>query len=270
MSQGELIYSIDQRVIGAGAVALFLVAFEVGFRLGRTRSGIIGDLSRAQFATLQAAILGLLALLLGFTFSMADARFNFRRELLLDESTALGTTWLRSSLLPEPHRTTVAGLLRRYLDARIAFYATPDITFSGEAARTASAPTEHLQRELWAEADAAAREDRRAVPTALFLQSLNQVIDLQEKRLFSLEEHVPEAVIVTLGFVSAVALSLLGLGCGLAGRRQLGAAVLATMAIVGVMLLILDLDRPLSGHIHVDQRTMLRLRDTMARGVPVR
>jgi hypothetical protein len=92
-----------------------------------------------------AAILGLLAFLLAFTFGMAASRFDTRRELVLDEANAIGTTYLRAALLPEPHRTEIRSLLRDYVDLRLQA-AQPEMTVP------ALAGSEELQGRLWAQA----------------------------------------------------------------------------------------------------------------------
>ena len=67
-------------------------------------------------------MLGLLALLLGFTFALAAGRYESRRALVLQEANSIGTTYLRAALLPEPHHKEVEALLWRYLEVRVEFY----------------------------------------------------------------------------------------------------------------------------------------------------
>jgi hypothetical protein len=99
--------------------AVLLVGFaELGFRLG-LRLYLAKDAARkAEIGGIQGALLGLLGLLLGFTFAMAVGRYQARRDLVVKEANAIGTTFLRASLLPEAHRAPVEDLLRRYVEAR--------------------------------------------------------------------------------------------------------------------------------------------------------
>jgi len=261
---GELFYGVDQRIVILVALALFLAALEIGFRLGRRR-GVLSPTEWSQLTTVQAAMLGLLGLLLGFTFGMAQGRYDFRRQMTLEESVALGTTWARAQILPEPHRSAIADLLRRYVDARIAFYDTPGVVSDPKRTEAARTDTEALQTRLLDEARAVAVEDRRSVMTAIFLQSLNEAIDQEERRLVALESHVPEAILLMLAFVAAAALSLVGFGFGLCGRRHIAASTMAAVVIAAVMLLIVDLDRPQRGQVRIGQQSMLRLRETIRR-----
>src|SRR3974390_1366766 len=99
-------------VIGLFAI---LVVSEIGWQLGiRTKSGSSGNI-----ATLESAMLGLLALMLAFTFSMALSRFEARRDAVLNEANAIGTTALRARLLPDPQRSETLKLLREYVHIRI-------------------------------------------------------------------------------------------------------------------------------------------------------
>jgi uncharacterized membrane protein len=92
-------------------LAAILVVSEIGWQIGiRTKGG-----GGSNITTLESAILGLLALMLAFTFSMALSRFEARRDALLNEANAIGTTALRARLLPEPHRSETLKLLREYV-----------------------------------------------------------------------------------------------------------------------------------------------------------
>ncbi len=74
------------------------------------------------------ATLTLLALLIGFSFSMAINRYDQRKIYEEDEANAreLGTEYLRTDLLPPVAATNVRTLLITYLDQRILFYETRD------------------------------------------------------------------------------------------------------------------------------------------------
>ena len=103
-------------------IVLLLIAAEMGFRFGHRHHKATNDPTRSQMGTIEGAILGLLGLLLGFTFAMAVSRYDHRKELVLEEANAIGTTYLRASLLPEPQSTTIKDLLARYVDVRLDFY----------------------------------------------------------------------------------------------------------------------------------------------------
>src|SRR5258708_3234346 len=128
---------------------LQLLAAELGLGIGRRVGPGNDEPTRSQARVMEAAVLGLLALLLGFAFSMAASRFDTRRQQILDEANAIGTTYLRARLLPEPHGATAAGLLRRYADARIDFY---DAGVDDGKFKAACDRSESLHDELWSTA----------------------------------------------------------------------------------------------------------------------
>ena len=118
----ELFYYVNLWLILVASIGFFLLATEAGFLVGRRRQSTIDDRAISQIYTIQGAALGLLALLLGFTFSMAMSRYDTRRQMILEESNAIGTTFLRAQLLPDPPRKEVSNLLRRYVEVRLEFY----------------------------------------------------------------------------------------------------------------------------------------------------
>jgi hypothetical protein len=242
-----------------------LVAAEIGFLLGRRARPDIDDRTRSQISTIQAAVLGMLALLLGFTFSLSTSRYEIRKQLVLEESNAIGTTFLRAQLLPEPHRREALNLLRRYVDIRLEFYRAG---IDPVLLRQANDKTEKTHKDLWSHAVAVGEKDPRAITTGLFIQSLNEMIDLHSKRMAALENHVPEVVFILLYLVSIMALGMLGYGCGLGGQRSLLMAMTTALLIAFVILIIMDLDRPRRGLVQVSQQRLIELQESLRKPFP--
>ncbi len=257
----EFLYDLELGFILLGSLVFFLAATEIGFRLGRRAHSRVNADAKSELSILQGAIMGLLALLLGFTFSMAISRYEVRKQLVLDEANAIGTTYLRAQLLPEPERREVSNLLRSYVGARLEFYAAGVDEKKLDAAKR---KTEGLHDQLWSHATTLGGRDPRAVTTGLFLQSLNEVIDLHSKRINALENHVPEIIIELLFFIAIIATGLIGYGCGVGGRRNFFVTLATSLLIAAVILVILDLDRPRRGLIRVSQQRLVELRDSLA------
>src|SRR5262249_37709393 len=153
-------------------------------RVATRRKQRAKEKTEAPVAPTVAAALGLLAFMLAFTFGMAASRFEERRQTVLAESNAINSTYLRAGMLQEPMASNSRKLLREYVDVRLAG-TDPD--------KTAQSITqsEDLQHRLWLEAEAAAQKERSAM-TSLFIQSLNDVINLHAKRLMAgLRSRVP-------------------------------------------------------------------------------
>lgn len=257
-----MLWRIDEFVLLLAFVGTFLVVIEGGFRFGLRRSDQSDEADKTHVSSLQAAVLGLLALLLGFTFFMATSRYDARKLLVLEEANAIGTTHLRSRFLPIEQRRAAHELLRAYVSTRLAFYSAGIDSARLEKANNDSA---RIEGELWALALEAAAQDPRSLPTRLFIESLNDVIDAHEKSRIALDNHVPEAVLYLLLIVSITSLGLLGYGCGLARRRRFASNALFALLIVLVLVIILDIDRPRRGLIEVPQDSLIRLQATLDR-----
>jgi flagellar basal body-associated protein FliL len=256
----ELFYDLGLGLLLVISIGGFLLATEAGFLLGRRSQSTTDEHSRSQIYTIQGAVLGLLALLLGFTFAMAMSRYDTRKQLVLEESNAIGTTFLRAQLLPESPRKEVSNLLRRYVEVRLDFYHAGN---NQKLLREVRDKTERLQNQLWAYGAAVGAKDPRAVTTGLFLQSLNETIDLNATRITAMENHVPEITLVLLYFVAVMATGLIGYGCGLSGIRNFFVTIISSVLIGAVIMVIIDLDRPRHGLIRISQQRMIDLRDNL-------
>jgi len=229
---------------------VILAASEIGRRLGVRAGGRGGD----NVATLESAILALLALMIGFTFAMALSRFEGRRDAVLNEANAIGTTALRARLLPAPHNTQALKLLREYVQVRL------DVTQrvpSPAELNDAIARSNAIQEALWQQAQAAAAKDAGMVPTGLFIQTLNEMIDNQEKRITAARNRVPNIVLIALYGIATVASAFTGYASGLEARRLRLPVYLTGILVSTVILLIQDLDRPNTGFITVSQQPMV-------------
>ena len=211
----------DLRLIFGGVwlvifVSVFL-ANVVGNHLGRRRRG--SGLDAAQLGV-QGRLLGLLGLLLAFSFATAAGRFADRQELTLQESNAIGTAYLRADLLPPPHADALRAALKSYVAARIAFY---DAGSNPDAVRATIATGEELHKVFGSAGVAGVRENPAA--TTVVVAALNEVIDLHAARVDALHRHLPSAVVLLLltamlgAAVSASARAWLACGtCGATSR----------------------------------------------------
>lgn len=255
-----MIWTINELLLLVLAFAVLMVVLEFGFRMGVRASAASDEFLPDHVSLLQGSMLGLLALLLGFTFAMAVDRYDLRKALVLEEANAIGTTVLRAAHLPPPHDEQAWLLLNQYVSARLEFYAAG---LGSERLARAQGSAAELQKKLWALTVTLAQEQPRSVPVGLFIETLNDLIDDSEKRMAALDNRVPGVVIVLLFAVAGVAMSLIAYHCGLAGHRRLGLNSLFALLIALVITIILDIDRPRSGLVHVSQGSMQRLRDSL-------
>jgi hypothetical protein len=249
------LYGTHAAIIQCAFLALMLAATEVGFRLGRKSEAGAAAETSSPIATVEAALLGVLGLLLGFTMSMAVSRFEARRQLVLDEANAIGTSLLRAQLLPPPEGPEIANLLRQYINLRVQ-YGTGNDLARLDALHT---QTELLQTELWSRAAAYAQTDPNPVKAGLLMQSLNGAIDLESARWATLQNRVPQNVIYVNAAAALLAAMLVGYSFGVNGRRNTFSTCVLALAITLVLGVIIALDRPRSGFIRADQQPMIDL-----------
>jgi hypothetical protein len=215
---------------------------------------------REPIGVLQAALLGVVGLILAFGLTLAVGRYENRRATTVTESNAIGTTYLRAQLIAEPARTRSLALLREYTDQAIAI--TEEVPDSSGMRRT-TAKEGGLQRRLWGFAGQAIGAAPLASAPRLYVDSLNATIDAQGARLSALNNRVPGAVLALEVFGAAAALALLALHISVLGRGLL--AMLSAAAIITLLLLVtFDLDRPTRGLITVPSTPLVSLRASMA------
>ncbi len=255
--QQQFLYDFSSPAITLALFLLIVVANETGFRLGRYIQGRTDDEIKTLTGSIQASILGLLALLLGFTFSMSMQRFDSRSQALIAEANAIGTVVLRAELLPEQHRQTARRMLAQYVDLRIEV-ASVDLTRRAER-RDYDGRIAQLQSELWSLAVAAAQDDPRPVTSGAFINALNDMIDSQGRRNALLELHVPEVVLLLLFVVFTASGGILGYSSGLSGHRVVAPTLMVSFLIVLIVFIIIDLDRPKRGLIQVNQNSLMLL-----------
>jgi FtsH-binding integral membrane protein len=257
----EFFYGINSAAI---ALALFLsmaIAIEAGYRIGRKRQRSVDEAFKTHVNSIAAALLGLLALLLGFTLSLSLTRFDTRSAAVVAEANAIGTTWLRAQLLPAPVRGEVQKLLRVYADQRIAASGTN--LAEREAREMLTAKANHTQAALWSLALQAAELAPNPVSTGLFVQSLNEMIDAMGSREAALDRHVPELVLLLLYATFLMTGAIVGYSAGVAGHRASFVTYVMVALIVVLVFVILDLDRPRRGLIQVSQKSLVELGRTM-------
>jgi hypothetical protein len=242
-----------------GTMVLLAVASEIGYRLGHAVPQGSGGPAATDLGATLGGLLGLLGLLLGFTFSMGGDRFDTRKSLVVEEANAIGTAWLRTDLVPEPQRSEARRALRAYVDARLDA-ATPALRDQ------AIARSERIQVEMWA----AARDAASASPTptvALFVTSVNEVIDMHGRRLaLALRNPIPPTILGTLYLSAFLVMAALGYARGLTGDRNVVATVVLLVVLSVVLTVIIDFDRPYEGLLTVSQQAMRDVQASMRAG----
>ncbi len=253
-------YSQSSVLIVSGLFIFMLLAMEIGFRSGRRKQASVAEAITQANAVL-VSMLGLLALLLAFTFSAALQRYENRSQTVVAEANAIGTTYLRARLLPGEMPDEVQALLRQYLDVRIQ-EGRVDST-KPELHESLLHQAKLMEARLWSHAVKAAELDKSVVTSGLFIQSLNELIDTSATRNAALNRQVPEIVLFLMIATIVLTTATLGYASGIAGHRVTLAAFVLLVLIALVVYLIIDLDRPRRGVIQVSHESMLSLQQTI-------
>jgi hypothetical protein len=250
-------------VIAIGLFVAMLLLVEIGRRVGVRRLEQDPEGARAGVGTVEAAVFGLLGLLIAFTFSGAASRFDARRQLIIEEANDIGTAYLRLDLLPVDSQRELRDKFRQYVGARLEVYRKlPDV----RAAKAELGKVNKLQSEIWREAVAAGRAEGVA-PAApmLLLPALNAMIDITTTRTMAMQIHPPMVIFVML-FGLALAGSLL-VGYAMAASKARSWLHMFGFAFVmaAAIYVILDIEYPRFGFIRVDafDQALVELRESM-------
>lgn len=248
-------FIIQTLSLSGGLFLAMLVCLETGRRMGLARMTREGKESApGSGGTVDAAVYGLLGLLIAFTFSGAAARFEARRHLIIQEANAIGTAYLRLDLLSPAAQQTLKEKFRQYVDSRLAAYGKlPDL----EAAKAENVKSLELQNEIWSSAVSASREAAPQPASMLLLPALNEMIDITTTRTVTMLIHPPSIVYVMLIVLALMSALLAGYSMAGSSTRMhmfLFAAILTTAVFV-----ILQLEYPRLGLIRLDAADQLLL-----------
>jgi len=262
MDFGEWINKLPLWAVFVLTLAICIAAVEAGAALARiTLRQKKEKEPEAPLGSLVGAVLGLLAFILAFTFGMTASRFDARRQLVLQEANALGTTYLRAGLLPQTQGLEIRRLLREYADVRLN-------TTSGNV-QEALNKSEDIHGRLWAQAKALVQTDMDSEIRSLFIAGLNEVIDLhQSRKTVGLQYRIPGTVWMAVYLLSVLSMLTVGYQVGMSGTRRLRGTPVLAAAFSLVILMIADIDRPGEGLMRVSQQPIADVQQMMLRDSP--
>jgi len=202
-----------------------------------------------DLGTINGTLLGLLGLLLAFTFGMSSSRYDARRELIIEEANDIGTVILRTDIYPDSVRQVLRSQLKAYVEERIAFY---EVGMNVDLAMVHYMKADSIGKKVWSTVATHARSNNMITLTSTMIPALNAMIDVTTTRRATSESTVPDAIMYFLFALCSCSAFLLGYDNK---NRKIDWIVLigfATMLSVTVYMII-DLDRPRSGLINMDR-----------------
>ena len=232
-------------------VAIALVAAEVGFRIGMWLQRRDPDSGKTPMTgAVVGGMLGLMAFLLAFCIGIVINQHNGRKAMVVTEANAVGTAYLRADFLGEPDRSSTRDLLREYVELRLA--AAADLALYDSALTRSEA----IHGELWSIVEDSVRQGQESAIMALFVDAINEVIDVHSLRLAAVDLRLPELLWLVLYAATVLSFLLVGVASSADGKRDPLAILLFVLAFVAVLMIIVDLDRPQQGILTVSQSAL--------------
>lgn len=233
-----------------GFFTSILIVLELGRRIGNNRLRLDPEGARTGIGAIEGAVFGLLGLLIAFTFSGAAERMNLRRALIVEETNAIGTAWLRLDLLPADSQPELRLLFRDYVDQRITYYR--DLQ-DNNSAQQANARAMALQLQLWKNSVSAVETMPTPALGVSLLQALNEVIDITTTRSVAMQTHPPLVIYLMLGLLTLISALFIGFGMAGSSQRNWLHSTGYALVMISAFYVILDFEFPRLGIIRIDQ-----------------
>ena len=232
------------------SIVLLSISIELGYRVGLKSQHKWKDAELGGGGIVQTSLLALLGLMLAFTYSAVVSRHDARKSTVLVEVNALGSAFLRADHVAEPGRTDLRKVLLDYARTRVL---TRELVGTSKGREEHLHKTLALQDKIWPTAMQAIGKENPDPLDASLAAAINDLIDAHTFRYAADFDKLPAAVILMLLLISAASLSVAGYNAGIQGcisRWRMGTFVLV---LTGVIVLILDFDRPVDGVVQVSQ-----------------
>jgi len=250
-----ILYQMPTLVIGLFFAVILLAALEVGYRIGRWRRKETAETDRKEQGDLVlTSMYALLGLMLAFTYTFTLSRADLRKQAVIDEANAIGTAFLRAGLAPEPARTELRKALLDYAKTRLVPAGT---AVTNEQLRKTVASTSQALSKIWPITEQMVKSKPAGPVEASIVQSINEVIDMNTKRLAVSFDRLPGVILLMLLFIASTAVAMTGLSAGLSGRMNRWGLTLLILVLAVVMLIITDFDRPIRGFVQVSQQSLV-------------
>ena len=234
-------------------------------------SAYLGDLLRKRirplvedeledFRGVMTATLTLLALLIGFSFSMAVSRYDQRKNYEEAEANAIGTEYVRADLLPSSDGSRVRELLKSYLDQRLLFYTVTN----QDQLQQIDGDTARLLAELWSAVRIAAATQPTPI-VALAVSGMNDVLNSEGYTQAAWWNRIPASAWSLMAAIAVCCHLLLGYDA----RKTSALLFLILPFIVSIaFFLIADIDSPRGGTIRVYPQNLKRLAQSLNTELP--
>lgn len=241
---------------------LMMVLLETGRRIGKRRMLLDPRGSHEGLGATEAAVFGLMGLMIAFTFSGASDRFDHRRKLIIEEANAIEAAYRRIDLVPADAQPAIRLYFREYLEARIEVYkGMNDLNVTSSTGKKG----EVLLDKIWTASIEACKRSDNVAASIVFLPALNSMIDTRNTRLAYTQLHQPNIIFVVLALLALICSVLAGYAMAPGTSRNWIYFTGFTVVMVVCIYVIIDMEYPRMGIIRVDTMdfVIIHLRDLM-------
>lgn len=239
-------------------MAALLGSVEVGYTVGKRRMREFPAEQKIETGSIQGAMLGVLGLLLGFSFAGASGRYIERQDLIDREANSIGTAYRRADLLNKDDAAVLKAALGGYLDHRLAFSRSLRFALSAEDIKV----TEEDQDRIWA-ATCKGVENKPAAMN-MVVSVVNDVLDLHGYRVAAARKHLPALVLILLGVCSVLTLAVMGYASALGRHRNSVMTSVIAVLIAAALWTTVDLDWSRIGVVRVSDRSLFELNESIS------
>lgn len=245
----SILFDLDAKYVVIFLFFAMLLAINIGYRFGVKKTKSDSDNSG-----ILSSLLGLLALILAFTFGMAGSRFENRKASLVDEANCIGTVILRTDTYPDSLKNAFKKDLAIYLNSRVAYFESDRDEEKINAALEQSAK---VSQSLWNRASLYSKDKDYFLPSNMMIPALNSMFDSATTANMAYNSNVPEPIVYLLLFFSIIISFYIGYSSGFKKKIDrfyiLGFCLLTSV----VIYITLDLDRPRRGSINTENEMFL-------------
>ena len=259
---GGFFSALNPWVLFALIVICYMVVMLLGGYLGRLRMMAGIKEPETSMETAVAAVLGLLAFILGFTFSLTWNKFANRNSLVVQHAKAISICYLRASLIPDKQKTEIRKLLHEYIHLLL--------QVQSRNLDRSLLRIDHIHIALWRETVSLAKEDMDGELRSIFIGSANDLISLSlERKTIALFIRIPNTIWRSLFFLAGIGMLAFGYQAGISGINKLFQLTLLPVAFGLVIVLIAELNALDSQrHFKVTRQPLKEVLEMMEKPIP--
>jgi hypothetical protein len=245
----------------AATVLFIVISIDIGFIFGKSKRLSMKGEKETAVSAISTAVLGLLSFFLVFCFDIAYEHYDAKKQLVGEEANLIRTVWQRADFLPEKNIAETRQLLKNYIDGRVAIAVSREF----DSLQVFIKGSKEIQNSLWNTAVLNARKDMNSDVAALYIESLNELFNIEATRIdVAVRSRIPFNIWILLYVIVFLGMFSLGYLTAIAQSvRRSWTMIIMVLSFSLIILLIAALDRPESQFVNISQGPLKDLRAWM-------